>query len=89
MNICEALVSIRELASTKAKRGIVPLSKSAIYEKVARGEFPHPIKLGPRKSMWDRRDIEAWLETQKRGGVPATETQPGFVSVRGYAVGVR
>lgn len=89
MNICEALVSIRELASTKTTRGLVPLSKSAIYEKAARGEFPYPIKLGPRKSMWDRRDIEAWLETQKRGGVVPTGPQPGFVSVRGYALGVK
>lgn len=89
MNMSEFLVSIRELASTKTTRGIVPLCKSAIYEKVARGEFPYPIKLGPRKSMWDRRDIEAWLETQKRGGVPATEAQPGLVSARGYALGVK
>lgn len=71
MSICEDWVSIRELASAKNVRGLVPLSKSAIYEKAARGEFPHPFKLGPRKSVWDRRDIEAWLETQKRGGIQA------------------
>lgn len=65
MSICESLVNIRTLASSREHRGLVPLSKSAIYEKTARGEFPKPIKLGPRKSLWDIRDIEAWLESLK------------------------
>lgn len=65
MSICESLVDIRTLASSRHHRGLVPLCKSAIYEKAARGEFPRPIKLGPRKSMWDLRDVEAWLESLK------------------------
>lgn len=61
MNLCDSLVSIRQLASTSTTPGIVPLCKSAIYDRVAKGEFPQPFKLGPRKSMWDRREIEAWI----------------------------
>lgn len=68
MNITEQLVDINQLARTKTHRGIVPLSKSGIYAKVKSGEFPAPFHLSPRKSVWDIRDIESWVEKQKRGG---------------------
>ena len=37
------------------------LSKAHIYALIARGEFPQPAKIG-RKSIWDAREIERWLE---------------------------
>lgn len=67
MSIYESLVSIRELASTKTRPGLVKISRSAIYDMAKRGDFPAPIKLSPRKSFWDVRVIEAWLEGKARG----------------------
>lgn len=36
-------------------------SRSSIYEDLAAGRLPRPIKLGPRAVGWLRRDIDAWL----------------------------
>ncbi|SFR32721.1 helix-turn-helix transcriptional regulator [Litoreibacter janthinus] len=40
---------------------IVGLSRSTIYELMAQGSFPRPIKLGPRAVGWRERDVLAWL----------------------------
>jgi prophage regulatory protein len=39
----------------------VPRSRSRIYEDMAKGEFPRPVKLGPRSVAWLESDIDAWL----------------------------
>ncbi len=38
------------------------LSRSTIYLKMSRGEFPRPISLGKRAVGWCQSDIENWLE---------------------------
>ena len=47
----------------------VHLSRSTIYSLVKKGEFPAPIKLGPRASGWLASEIETWIEelARKRG----------------------
>ncbi len=35
--------------------------RSRIYEMVAEGQFPHPVKLGPRASAWVSTEIQAWI----------------------------
>lgn len=37
-------------------------SRSSIYADIDRGEFPKPIKLGPRAVGWLASDIEAWIQ---------------------------
>lgn len=39
----------------------VPYSRSTIYLKIHRGEFPHPINLGARAVAWLESDIDAWM----------------------------
>ena len=39
----------------------VPYSRSTIYLKVSRGEFPPPINLGARAVGWLESDIDAWI----------------------------
>lgn len=34
------------------------MSRSSIYEKAKRGDFPKPIKLGPKTSAWIKREIK-------------------------------
>jgi prophage regulatory protein len=36
------------------------LSRASIYAMGARGEFPRPVKLGPRASAWVLEELEAW-----------------------------
>ncbi|MDF2459740.1 MAG: AlpA family transcriptional regulator [Nitrospira sp.] len=37
------------------------LSRSTIYAKMAAGDFPRPLSLGPRAIGWLEADIEAWI----------------------------
>jgi prophage regulatory protein len=37
------------------------LSKSWIYQEIAEGRFPTPIKLGGRAVGWLRSELDAWL----------------------------
>ena len=51
----------------------VGLSRSSIYLKVSKGEFPKPINLSHRAVGWLESDIDSWLEQQiqksKQGGL--------------------
>jgi len=38
------------------------LSRSTIYQKIKRGEFPPPIRLGARAVAWESSAIEEWIE---------------------------
>ena len=39
----------------------VPYSRSTLYSKIARGEFPAPIDLGARAVAWLESDIDEWI----------------------------
>ena len=45
---------------------IIPVSRSAWYLGVQRGQYPKPIKLGPRSAAWRIEDIRALID--KFGG---------------------
>jgi prophage regulatory protein len=45
---------------------IIPVSRSAWYLGVQRGQYPKPIKLGPRSAAWRVEDIRALID--KFGG---------------------
>jgi prophage regulatory protein len=40
---------------------IVPYSSSTIYQLIAEGKFPAPVKLGPRASAWLESEIHDWI----------------------------
>ena len=37
-------------------------SRSSIYQGIADGTFPRPIKLGPRSVGWLEDEIDAWIQ---------------------------
>lgn len=39
----------------------VPYSRSTIYQLMAQGKFPKPIKLGERAVAWIAADIDKWM----------------------------
>lgn len=41
---------------------MVGLKRSWIYERIRQGEFPAPIKLGPRVSVWMHSAIVNWIQ---------------------------
>jgi prophage regulatory protein len=42
----------------------IGLSRSTIYESIAQGEFPKPIKIGRRAVGWPESVIAAWLRAR-------------------------
>ena len=44
------------------------LSRSALYEAMARGDFPRPIRIGPRGVRWIAAEIQDWIAHRPRAG---------------------
>lgn len=40
------------------------LSRSSIYDKVKKGDFPAPVKLGERSVAWVSEEIDFWLDAR-------------------------
>lgn len=55
----------------EAKRQ-VGLSRSQIYLLVRRGEFPAPVRLGPRAVGWLQSELDIWIQEKadERDGRP-------------------
>ena len=48
----------------------IKVSESTIYRWMDEGNFPRPLKLGPRSKQspmrWIRRDVSDWIKTRPR-----------------------
>ena len=44
----------------------IGLSKSTLWRLINDGEFPEPIKLGPRATGWLEEEVEAWIKSRSR-----------------------
>ena len=42
---------------------ITKMSRCTIYRRIATGEFPRPIRVGPRAVRFKSDDIDAWIES--------------------------
>ena len=49
------------------------LTRSTIYRLMRAGEFPEPLKLGPRAVRWRATEIESWIAKRPRA---TGETKP-------------
>ena len=38
--------------------------RTAIYQKIAEGTFPAPVKLGPRAVAWVSEEIKDWMDAR-------------------------
>ena len=45
---------------------MVGLARSAIYDKMTRGEFPRPLRIGPGSVRWRSDDIKRWIASLPR-----------------------
>lgn len=53
---------ILRLPEVKAR---TTLGRSTIYDAIARGDFPQPMKLGLRAVGWIEAEVDAWVEARK------------------------
>ena len=52
------VTAILRLPAVKARTG---LSRSTIYLRISRGEFPKPVSLGGRAIGWVEAEVNDWL----------------------------
>jgi predicted DNA-binding transcriptional regulator AlpA len=43
---------------------VLPFSAATLWRKVRAGEFPKPVKLGPRITAWPVESIREWMAAQ-------------------------
>jgi len=53
--------AIERIEQVEARTG---MKKSAIYARVARGEFPRPIPLTGKARGWLRSEVVAWIQSR-------------------------
>ncbi len=58
------VIRIAELATTKKKKGHLPVSPATLWRWTSEGKFPQPFKLGPNTTVWDLDEIEAFVAQQ-------------------------
>lgn len=54
------------LISLSAVCKMTSRSRSSIYRDVARGEFPAPLKTGPKSNAWLFTEVQAWIMSRPR-----------------------
>ena len=52
---------MNRLLRRKEVEQMVGLSRASIYRLMDSGDFPHPIRVGPRAVRWSLGDIEQWI----------------------------
>ncbi len=65
--MAQRVFRIRDLATTKGKPGLLPVSPATIWRWVAQGQFVAPFKLGANTTVWDAEKVEQFL-AQRAGG---------------------
>ena len=59
---------------------ITGVKRSSRYEMIAKGEFPRPVKIGPRLTLWSANEIDEWLRQQiarrDHGDEPRPRSRP-------------
>jgi predicted DNA-binding transcriptional regulator AlpA len=58
------VLRIADLASTKGKPGLLPVSPTTVWRWVREGRFPKPFKLGDSVTVWDATEVTAFIERQ-------------------------
>lgn len=64
----ETLVRIADLVRDPRRPGkavLLPFSKSSLERRLRAGNFPQPMKLGPRVTCWKLGDVRQWLAQQQ------------------------
>ena len=64
INMAIAIQSRQVILRRKQVQARTGISRSGIYQKMANGEFPQSISLGPRAVGWLESSIEDWIQSR-------------------------
>ena len=59
------------LLKRREVESITGLSCATIYAKMARGDFPRPMRLGERAVAWRLSDVQEWIDSLNPADPPA------------------
>lgn len=65
-------MTTQQLINKKILRTMVPLSDRTIDSMEKKGLFPCRFALSARSVVWDRADVEKWMEERKQAAAKAT-----------------
>lgn len=65
----QRVIRISELASTKDKPGVLPVSPATVWRWASDpiSKFPKPFSIGPNTTVWDLDQVEAYLAQRAEG----------------------
>lgn len=61
------VLRLQQLATTKDRPGLLPVSPATVWRWVRDGKFPAPFKLGEGTTVWDAALVEAFVLSAKVG----------------------
>lgn len=59
--MAQRVIRVAELATTKKKPGLLPVSPATVWRWVREGKFPKPFKLGESVTVWDAAAVEEFI----------------------------
>jgi len=68
----ETLPELDRFLSRREVSRLTCLAKTALYARIARGEFPKPIRLSKSKVAWSARDVARWQRDVRQCASPST-----------------
>ena len=63
----QRVIRVADIATTKERKGMLPVSPATIWRWVREGKFPKPFKLGESVTVWDAEVVENFI-AQRAGG---------------------
>ena len=61
-NLPQSLPEVGFIRQAHLIPAIVPFSNATLWRKVKDGTFPAPVKLSPRVTAWDVRQVRQWID---------------------------
>ncbi|NHZ38662.1 helix-turn-helix transcriptional regulator [Massilia aquatica] len=55
------VMRVADIATTKNKVGVLPVSPATIWRWVRDGKFPKPFKIGASVTVWHAAEVEAFV----------------------------
>lgn len=57
----ETMENVNKIIRLPAVLDMIGMSKPSVYNMIKRGDFPAPIKLGPKASGWLVNEVQGWI----------------------------
>ena len=64
----QQVIRVADIATTKKRKGLLPVSPATIWRWVRENKFPKPFKLGESVTVWDAAVVEAFIAKRAQGG---------------------